>query len=83
MHRTSLVSIVVHGRLLWAQPEALDKGAVEQAIKTIVDHDSDARDVHKTHASLTPPPHAGSNKGVTFADEVGNILTVIRRSKLL
>ena len=48
MHRTSLVSIVVHGRLLWAQPEALDKGAVEQAIKTIVDHDSDARDVHKT-----------------------------------
>ena len=48
MHRTSLVSIVVHGRLLWAQSEALDKGAVEQAIKTIVDHDSDARDVHKT-----------------------------------
>ena len=39
MHRTSLVSIVVRGRLLWAQPEALDKGAVEQAIKTIVDHD--------------------------------------------
>jgi len=30
-----------------AQPEVLNKGAVEQAIKT-VDHDSDARDVHKT-----------------------------------
>jgi len=24
MHRTSLVSIIVHGRLLWAQPEALN-----------------------------------------------------------
>jgi len=47
MHRTSLVSIIVHGRLLWMQPEVLNKDAVEQAIKT-VDHDSDARDVRKT-----------------------------------
>ena len=40
----------MHGRLFWAQPEpeVLNKGAVEQAIKTIVNHDSDARDVHKT-----------------------------------
>jgi len=48
MHRTSLVSIIVHGHLWWAQPEVLNKGAVEQVIKTIVDHDSDARDVRKT-----------------------------------
>ena len=45
MHRTSLVSIIMHGHLLLAQPEVLNKGTVEQAIETIIDHDSDARDV--------------------------------------